>query len=101
MAEAAQRFREAGVPAGEVNTQDRLLRSLYLEEQDMLQTVHDRKFGDCKTLGQPMQFDKFEIPKNRRGAQSGEDSADILREVLGMSQEEIKELYSYEGAVEV
>ena len=101
MAEAAQRFREAGVPAGEVNTQARLLRSLYLEEQDMLETVHDRKFGDCKTLGQPMQFDKFEIPKNRRGAQSGEDSADILREVLGMSQEEIKELYSYEGAVEV
>lgn len=101
MTEFAQLCRDSGVPAGEVNTQDRLLRSSYLEDQDMLMVVHDKKFGDCKTLGFPVQFDKFEIPKTRKGAQAGEDTADVLEELLGMSKEEIKELYSYEGAVEV
>lgn len=101
MAELADLCREAGVPAGEVNTQDRLLRSSYLEEQDMLTIVRDKKFGDCKTLGLPIQFDQFEIPKVRRGAQAGEDTASVLKEVLGMSEEEIQALYCYEGAVRV
>lgn len=101
MTELAQLCRNSGVPAGEVNTQDRLLRSSYLEDQDMLMVVHDKKFGDCKTLGFPVQFDKFEIPKVRKGAQAGENTADVLKELLGMSSEEIKELYSYEGAVQV
>lgn len=101
MTELAQLCRNLGVPAGEVNTQDRLLRSSYLEDQDMLMVVHDKKFGDCKTLGFPVLFDKFEIPKVRKGAQAGEDTADVLKELLGMSSEEIKELYSYEGAVQV
>ena len=101
MTEFAQLCRDAGVPAGEVNTQDRLLRSSYLEDQDMLMVVHDKKFGDCKTLGFPVQFDQFDIPKVRKGAQAGEDTADVLKELLGMSEEEVKALYSYEGAVQV
>ena len=101
MSELAQLCRAAGVPAGEVNTQDRLLRSSYLEDQEMIMVVRDKKFGDCKTLGLPIQFDQFEIPKLRKGAQAGEDTADVLKELLGMSEEEIKELYSYEGAVRV
>ena len=101
MAELANMCRKAGVPAGEVNTQDRLLRSSYLEDQDMLMVVRDEKFGDCKTLGLPIQFDKFEIPKVRRGPQASKDSADVLKEILGMSDEEIQELYSYEGAVKL
>lgn len=101
MAEFAGLCREAGVPAGEVNTLDRLLRSSYLEDQDMLTIVHDKKFGDCKTLGLPIRFDKFEIPKVRRSAQPGEDTADVLKELLGMEEKDIRELYSYEGAVRV
>ena len=101
MTELASMCRKAGIPAGEVNTQDRLLRSSYLEDQDLLMVVHDKKFGDCKTLGDPVKFDKFEIPKHRRGAQAGEDTADVLKELLGMSEDEIKGLYSYEGAVSV
>ncbi len=101
MAELAKACREAGVPAGELNTQDRLLRSSYLEDQEMLMVVKDEKFGDCKTLGLPIQFDQFEIPKVRRGAQAGADTKAVLKEFLDMSDEEIKELYSYEGAVSI
>lgn len=101
MAELSALCREGGIPAGEVNTQDRLVRSSYLEDQDMLTIVRDKKFGDCKTLGLPIQFDQFEIPKVRRGAQAGEDTASTLKELLGMSEEEISKLYSYEGAVKV
>ena len=101
MAEFAAMCRKAGIPAGEVNTQDRLLRSSYLEDADMLTIVHDKKFGDCKTLGLPIRFDKFEIPKVRRGAQAGEDTKEVLKELLGMDEEEIRELYSYDGAVKL
>ena len=67
----------------------------------MLTIVHDKKFGDCKTLGLPIRFDKFEIPKVRRGAQAGEDTKEVLKELLGMDEEEIRELYSYDGAVKL
>lgn len=101
MAELADKCRKAGVPAGEINTQDRLARSSYLEDGKYTAVVRDPKFGDCKILGFPVKFDKFEIPKTRRGAQSGEDSADVLKELLEMSDEEIKDLYNYEGAVKL
>ena len=101
MTELADLCRREGVPAGEVNTQDRLLRSSWLEDQEMTMVVRDRKFGECKTLGLPIRFDQFEIPRQRRGAQAGEDTASVLKEILGMDEAEIKELYSYEGPVEV
>lgn len=101
MAELAEICRNAGVPAGEVNTQARLLRSSYLESQDMIDIVHDKKFGDCKTLGLPLRFDKFGTPHVRKGAQAGEDTADVLKELLELTDDEIKILYSYEGAVSV
>ena len=63
--------------------------------------VTDEKFGECKTLDLPLKFDKFEIPKYRHGSQSGADTAQVLRELLGLSDEEIRTLYNYEGAVKV
>ena len=89
------------VDASEDDAFAAFIRSSYLEDQEMIMVVRDKKFGDCKTLGLPIQFDQFEIPKLRKGAQAGEDTADVLKELLGMSEEEIKELYSYEGAVRV
>lgn len=101
MAELAQRCRAAGVPVGEVNTMDRFMRSRYVEERDLTTVVHDEKFGDCKTLDLPLRFDGFELPKRRSAAQSGQDTAQVLKDLLGLSEEEIRELYSYEGAVKV
>ena len=101
MAELADRCRASGIPVGEVNTMDRFMRSRYVEERNLTTVVHDEKFGDCKTLDFPLQFDKFEIPKHRHASQSGQDTAQVLKELLGLSEEEIKELYSYEGAVKV
>jgi Predicted acyl-CoA transferases/carnitine dehydratase len=101
MAELADKCRASGVPAGEVNTQDRFMRSHYVEEMDMTTVVRDDYFGDCRTLDLPIKFDKFDMPKHRRASQSGQDSAQVLKELLGLSDEEIRDLYSYEGAVEV
>lgn len=101
MAELAQRCRTFGIPVGEVNTMDRFMRSRYVEEQNLTTIVHDEKFGDCKTLDLPLRFDQFEIPKRRSAAQSGQDTAQVLKDLLGLSEEEIQELYSYEGAVKV
>ena len=101
MAELADKCRACGVPAGEVNTQDRFMRSRYVEEMDMTNVVRDNYFGDCRTLDLPIKFDRFEVPKHRKASQSGQDTAQVLKDLLGLSEEEIKDLYSYEGAVEV
>lgn len=93
MTELAELCRNRGIPAGEVNTQERICRSGYIEEQQMIYQVHDSKEGDFKVIGLPMKFDKFEVPKTNFVPQPGEHSAEVLTEVLGMTKEEIKELY--------
>ena len=77
------------------------MRTSYVEDQNLYGIVHDKRFGDCKTLNLPIHFDQFEIPKTREGAQAGEHTSQVLHELLGLSEEEIQQLYSYEGAVKV
>ena len=93
MAELADSCRRAGIPAGEVNTLERISRSGYIEEQHMICRVHDSKEGGFKVLGLPLKFDKFDIPDNKFVPQPGEHTAEILRDILGMSEEEIQKLF--------
>lgn len=93
MTELSELCRSQGIPAGEVNTQERICRSGYIEDQQMICQVHDSKEGDFKVIGLPMKFDKFEVPKINFVPQPGEHSAELLTELLGMTEEEIKELY--------
>lgn len=101
MAELALKCRRAGIPVGEIKTMDKVIRSSYINERNDISIVTDEKFGECKTLDLPLKFDKFDVPKYRQGSQSGADTARVLRELLGLSDDEIRELYSYEGAVTV
>lgn len=93
MTELADQCRDRGIPAGEVNTQESICRSGYLERQQMLRWVHDSKEGTFRVPGLPMKFDKFEIPNENFVPQPGEDSYSILKEILGMTEDEIAELY--------
>lgn len=101
MAELASRCRAVGIPVGEVNTVNMARCNRYLEDNDMVSMVYDNKFGYCKTVDLPIHFDKISIPKYRKASQAGEDTAEVLKDLLGLSDEEIKALYSYEGAVKV
>lgn len=97
MTELANKCRSRGIPAGEVNTQESICRSGYLEQQQMLRWVHDSKEGTFRIPGLPMKFDKFEVPNENFVSQPGENSSSILKEILGMTEEEIAELYGKNG----
>lgn len=92
MTELADACRNAGIPAGEVNTVERIARSGYIE-QHMMQWVHDSREGDFKVLGLPLKFDRFHIPEKKQVPQPGEHTAEILKHVLGMPEDEIQKLY--------
>ncbi len=93
MAELADGCRKAGIPAGEVNTLERISRSGYIEEQHMVCHVRDSREGIFKVLGMPLKFDKFVIPNDKFVPQPGEHTAEVLKNVLGMSEEEIQKFF--------
>ncbi len=90
MTELAEACRKAGIPAGEVNTVERIVRSGYIEQQHMIERVHDSKEGDFKILGLPIKFDKFKIPDEKMVPQPGEHTVEVLKNLLGLSEEEIQ-----------
>jgi len=93
MTELADACRAAGIPAGEVNTLERISRSGYIEDQKMICRVHDAKEGNFKVLGLPLKFDQFEIPNEKFVPQPGEHTAEVLKDILGMSEEEIQKFF--------
>ncbi len=88
MTELAEGCRRAGVPAGEVNTLERISRTGYMEEQGMVVQVHDSQEGVFKVLGLPIQFDRFELPKRKMVPQPGEHTAEVLKDILGILESE-------------
>ncbi len=84
MTQLADACRKAGIPAGEVNTLERISRSGYLEERQLICQVHDSREGDFKVIGLPMKFDQFRIPKETFAAQPGEHTKEVLKHLLGM-----------------
>lgn len=93
MEELSAACRGAGIPAGVVNTVERIVRSGYIEEQHMICRVHDTREGDFKVLGLPLKFDQFDIPEEKMVPQPGEHTEEILKDMLGMSEEEILSLF--------
>lgn len=89
MTQLAEACRGAGIPAGEVNTLERIVRSGYLEERQLICQVHDCLEGDFKVLGLPMKFDRFQVPKESFAAQPGQHTKEVLKSLLGMGEDEI------------
>ena len=98
MEELAGLCRSRGIPAGEVNTLERIFRTGYMEEQKMAVRVHDRQEGDFLVLGLPLAFDGWERAEEETVPQPGEQSREILRGLLGMSEEEIESFYENASA---
>ena len=93
MTELAEKCRRAGIPAGEVNTVERIARSGYLEQRGMIQQVIDSREGRFQVLGFPVKFSEFGIPYEKIVAQPGEHTEKILKEMLGMDEEAVRKVF--------
>ena len=92
MAELAEKCRNAGIPAGEVNTVERIARSGYLQQRGLIKQVWDSKEGRFQVLGSPIRSPGWKIPWEKMAAQPGEHTGEVLKEMLGMDETAIRKI---------
>lgn len=98
MAECREKLTRAKCPFGEMNTIEQLVEDPQFKYRGCMIPVTDSKNGTYQIYGSPFKFNNFDMPKETFAAQAGEHSVSVLRELLGMKDEEIKDLYLRMGA---
>jgi crotonobetainyl-CoA:carnitine CoA-transferase CaiB-like acyl-CoA transferase len=92
-AEAANSLAEAGVPAAECINPHSLWPNPQLEDRDFFQVVEHSLAGAVRYPGQPMRFSGLPRALRRSPAPLlGEHNEEVLREELGLGDEEIAKL---------
>ena len=86
-----EKFDEAGIPSGPINTFDKILEDPYMEERKMVIEMNHPKSGTVKSLGNPIKFSSFTEVASRPAPLLGEHTEEILLE-LGFSKEKIKKM---------
>ena len=88
----------AQVPAGPINTLDRVLADPQVRHRDMVVELTDRDGDSIKVAGTPLKFTGRSSCEHAYPHRLGADTADILRELLGMPEDEVARL-AKEGVV--
>ncbi|MBV9562091.1 MAG: CoA transferase [Bradyrhizobium sp.] len=91
-AEVLDRFRQAEVPAAPVWSLNELLDSGHLQARGMIQRGTNSVLGEICLVPQPVQFSESGRRSAMRTPTLGEDTDDILRSELGLSDTEIAAL---------
>jgi crotonobetainyl-CoA:carnitine CoA-transferase CaiB-like acyl-CoA transferase len=91
---------QAGVPAGPINTLDRVLSDPQVLSRDMIQETDGPGKEKIKILGNPLKFEKTPLNTFTRPPWLGENTVEILSGLLGYSGEKIDGL-KQKGAVKL
>jgi CoA:oxalate CoA-transferase len=90
--EAIAKLREADVPAAPVWTLDELLNSGHIQARGMLEPATNGKLGDINFVPQPVKFAGSPAPAKRRAPTLGEDTDNVLRRELALTDGQIAAL---------
>lgn len=83
----------AGVPCAPVNSVDKVMKDPQLAARNMMVTVEDPDVGPVIVPGNPIKMDGLPETSFRRPAPGiGQDTDEVLTEMLGLSSEELKAL---------
>lgn len=86
-------FEEAGLPHSKINTIDKVMKNPQILARNMLVDVEDKDIGRFKIAGNPIKMSSFQDDLEKAPAPDiGEHNKEILKDVLGLSDEEIKQL---------
>jgi len=85
------RFRAADVPSGPVNTIDRILDDPHVAALGLV-TSFPRSGGETRVVGSPLHFSDHRRLDPIPPPQLGEHTDEILRTLLGMTDEQVQEL---------
>lgn len=91
-AELVRRLQAAGVPAGEVMSERRLLQDVHLAERAWFQTRHHPSVGTYAYPGHPWRATGLDLAWNRPLPGYGQDNEYVYKEVLEYSDEEYEAL---------
>ena len=87
-------LRDHKIPCGEMYTIPQLMEDEQFKHRGCIIPCTDSVNGTYQIYGSPFKFNNFEMPKETFCAQPGEHNAEVLRELLGMKDEEIREIFA-------
>lgn len=90
--EAMTLLQKAGVPAGAVRKANELLDDPHLGERGFFVTITHPECGPRRYCSLPIGFSGFQLSPGRPAPCLGQDNDYILQELLGFSEEEVKDL---------
>jgi crotonobetainyl-CoA:carnitine CoA-transferase CaiB-like acyl-CoA transferase len=91
-AEWVDRLVAAGVPAAVINTVDRALSDPQVLHRQMVMDVHGDDDRSARLLGNPIKLSRNNHERHRYPPSLGQDTAEILRDELGLEDAEIQTL---------
>ncbi|SAK68031.1 CaiB/BaiF CoA transferase family protein [Caballeronia ptereochthonis] len=91
-----ERLTGAGIPCGEVLGLHDALTSQRAKEAGLLTTVPHPEAGSTHVLAPPWRFDGARLPVRSAPPPLGEGTSDVLRSLLGLSDEDVSRLKAQE-----
>lgn len=88
--EVLDKFR---IPCAPVLSLNQAMKHPHLKERGTVRSVHDDVLGDFDIPGMPVKFSEWATNVNLKAASLGEHNSEVLKEYLGLSDDQIKQLY--------
>jgi CoA:oxalate CoA-transferase len=82
------------VPCAPVYKLDEAMAEPHMRQRLTVRKVSDRAIGEFDIPGMPVQFSSFPTRTDVKASRLGEDNEQILREILGLSDAEIADLWA-------
>jgi CoA:oxalate CoA-transferase len=83
---------QAGIPCGPVNTLDQVAKDPQIVARDMIIDVEHPQAGHFKVVNNPFKYSRTPCTVERASPDLGENTEEVLRELLGMSDGDIEKL---------
>jgi formyl-CoA transferase len=84
-------FDQAGIPAGPINTLDRVFKDPQVLYTQQVKEIEHPQYGKVKVVGPPVKFSESPVGIQSPPPLLGEHNREILTQILGYSPEEVED----------